>query len=489
MRPKALLSFVGKRDPCNKDGSAGPILWLLQNRRDITAVILLHTSTESERDSAKKTQSILLGQGLTPFVLDTGLTDPTDYTAILDSLRRLYPEIVQRFPDHEFYVAVSSGSPQMQSCWLLMTATGELPATLLQVRAPEFASEGNVLVEIIPDAPDFSPLGRRISLIKAPQVTDVDLTKAMSASGIAGSHPALLDQMRWAMRAAKTDYPLFIGGESGTGKESVARFIHQNSDRSASRFLAINCGALDRELAESRLFGHEKGAFTGADSSYKGFFREADGGTLFLDEVAELPLPVQVKLLRTLEVKEVRPIGGRNDIPVNVRILAASNRDVATMIRSGEFREDLYHRLVVMDLHLPALNDRRTDIPELCRHLLARVIAQELGRDFRIAPEAVTELMRWDWRGGNVRLLLNRLRRAALFADKGMIHAVHLGTGHRQLHRSCLSRQPARGFRVSMGISRSCVRTIIAKPSTRLAATRPRRQNCLASPRRPSANS
>ncbi len=211
-------------------------------------------------------------------------------------------------------------------------------------------------------------------------------------------------------RVARTSSTVLIHGESGTGKELIARAIHFASPRQRQRFLSINCGAMPENLLESELFGHEKGAFTGAIREKKGLFHEADGGTLFLDEIGEMTAPMQVKLLRALQNKTVRKVGGSQESPVDVRILAATNRDLEQLIREGSFREDLYYRIHVIPIHLPPLRERREDIPLLTDHFI-RQFSQESGLDARpMTAEAMRILEEYAW-PGNVRELENLVER------------------------------------------------------------------------------
>jgi len=189
--------------------------------------------------------------------------------------------------------------------------------------------------------------------------------------------PAMRTVLRAAEKAAASAIPVLVEGESGVGKELIARSIHGSSERRTKPFIAVNCGALPETLVESILFGHEKGAFTGATERHSGKFVEADGGTLFLDEIAELPAPAQVKLLRALQDGEVEPVGGRKSVKVDVRIVSATNRDLIADVKAGRFREDLFYRLHVFPISVPPLRTRRDDIPELARHFLTRIAAEE----------------------------------------------------------------------------------------------------------------
>jgi two-component system, NtrC family, response regulator AtoC len=242
--------------------------------------------------------------------------------------------------------------------------------------------------------------------------------------------PALSQGMRaldrLVAKVAPTDSTVLITGESGTGKGVIARAIHQQSQRANDPFIPVNCGAIPENLLESEFFGHTKGAFTGADRARKGLFLEADRGTIFLDEIGELPLDLQVKLLHVLEAKEIRPLGSEKVRKVNVRIVAATNRDLREMASAGRFREDLYFRISGFHVTVPPLRERREDIPALIRYLLARG-SERFGVGGRLAvePEAEEILMGYDW-PGNVRELENVLQRATILAEEGRITVADL---------------------------------------------------------------
>jgi DNA-binding NtrC family response regulator len=217
-------------------------------------------------------------------------------------------------------------------------------------------------------------------------------------------------------KVASTDATVLIEGESGTGKELVARRLHEVSPRAGKRMLSVNCGALPETLLESELFGYEKGAFTGASAAKEGIFKAADRGTLFLDEVGEMPPPLQVKLLRVLQDKEVLTVGGRQTIPVDVRIIAATNKDLKAEVAAGRFRDDLYYRINVFTLPMPPLRERREDIPLLLHHFIAKY-NREFGKDVQsVSPKLMQFFMDYDW-PGNIRELENYVARAILMAD------------------------------------------------------------------------
>jgi two-component system, NtrC family, response regulator AtoC len=237
------------------------------------------------------------------------------------------------------------------------------------------------------------------------------------APAIIGESRAINEVRSFIARVGQSDVPVALYGETGTGKEVVARHLHLQSRRARGPFVALNAACVQRELFESELFGHRKGAFTGATSDHVGMFGEANGGSLFIDEVGELPPETQGKLLRALETGTIRPVGAARELAVDVRIIAATNRDLWAEVRRGSFREDLYFRLQVLPLVLPPLRERREDIIPLAYHLLQRI-----GSELRIERQAETLLVGYDW-PGNVRELLNVLRRATLFADGPEIDA------------------------------------------------------------------
>src|SRR6266849_6504959 len=226
--------------------------------------------------------------------------------------------------------------------------------------------------------------------------------------------------LRTAQKAAASSIPVLIQGESGVGKELFARAIHGSSERKSKPFVAVNCGAIPDNLVESILFGHEKGAFTGATERHMGKFVEASGGTLFLDEISELPLTAQVKLLRALQEGAVEAVGGRKPVKVDVRIISATNRKLLDRVKNGQFREDLFYRLHVLPLTIPSLRMRREDIPHLLRHFLARFCAEENRPITAISGEAMTHLSQLEW-PGNIRQLENAVYRAVVMSDSDQL--------------------------------------------------------------------
>ncbi|MDH4234432.1 MAG: sigma-54 dependent transcriptional regulator [Gallionella sp.] len=235
--------------------------------------------------------------------------------------------------------------------------------------------------------------------------------------------PVMREVEHMAAKVARTNSTVLVTGESGTGKGVIAHLIHQQSLRADGPFIPVNCGAIPENLVESEFFGHTRSAFTGADKARKGLFLEADGGTIFLDEIGELPLSLQVKLLHVIEHKEVRPVGSEQTRPVDVRIIAATNRNLGEMVNQGTFREDLYFRLSVFHIHMPPLRERRQDIPALVQFLLQRGMRRHVGNSENkptLAPGVEELLVSYDW-PGNLREMDNVIERALILSEGGRI--------------------------------------------------------------------
>ena len=263
------------------------------------------------------------------------------------------------------------------------------------------------------------------SAIKLSDRGDSERGGKLEATRLIGRSPAMEQLREMIVRVARSQAPVHIYGESGTGKELAARLVHHSGARRDGPFVAVNCGAIPTELMESELFGHKRGSFTGAVADKKGLVQSAEGGTLFLDEVADLPLHMQVKLLRVVQEKTVRPVGESREEPVDVRILSATHKNLADLVGDGRFREDLFYRINVIELRVPSLRERTVDIPELADAILAR-----LGRRMGVAPpqlgeDALQQLSEYPF-PGNVRELENVLERALTLCTTGTITAEHI---------------------------------------------------------------
>jgi two-component system response regulator HydG len=277
--------------------------------------------------------------------------------------------------------------------------------------------------------------------------------------GMVGRSPEMEKLYRILSKVAFSTHPVLILGESGTGKELVARSIHFNGANAAKPFIPVDCGSLVPTLIESELFGHVKGAFTGADRAKDGLLASADGGTVFLDEIGELPLDVQAKLLRALQEKEVRPVGATRTRPISARVLAATNRDLSAMVEQGRFRKDLYFRLNVVNLRIPPLRNRRDDIAPLAMHFLARM-QQETGIERVFSDETLRMLTEYDW-PGNVRELENAIERACALSSGPVLHMGDLPTQlqdfRMQRHSSVLDEEEKAGAAAAEMASRGIV--------------------------------
>ena len=348
------------------------------------------------------------------------LNDPTDYAAILAHLRVITQDIVERHPGAEYFISVASGTPQMHACWVLLAASGEFAARILHVRPPRFVTAQ------APQVSEVDVTGSHFPLVRArPFPVDddgergLDVQQVFTELGLVGDHPKLINALNMAATLAPSTAPILILGATGTGKELVAQFVHRVSGRPADRFVALNCAAIPKDLAESVLFGHRKGSFTGATSDQVGKLEQADGGTLFLDELGELSMAAQAKLLRVLEDGLVEPIGGRKPRRVDVRVIAATNQNLSKAIQRNEFREDLYYRLNVGEIKLPPLRDRRSDIPKLALHILDPINAG-LKRPKRLSQAALIRLQAQPW-PGNVRDLRNVIERSARLTTRDVV--------------------------------------------------------------------
>lgn len=304
---------------------------------------------------------------------------------------------------------------------IVLTAQGGIDTVVeaMQNGAADFfvkpASPERVIVSIN-NALNLTTLKGEVSRLKRQR------DGAMGFKDLVGESSAMAHVVRLGERAAASNIPILITGESGVGKEMIARAIQGSSERAGKPFIIVNCGAVPENLVESILFGHEKGSFTGATAKHIGKFQEADGGTIFLDEVGELPLDMQVKLLRVLQEGEADPIGGKRPVKVNVRVISATNRDLAEEVKAGNFREDLYYRLNVFPVVAPPLRDRAEDIPALIDHFIGRYNAEE-RRDVRgVRHEVMEVLMRQPW-PGNVRQLENAIFRAVVLAESAYLSA------------------------------------------------------------------
>jgi two-component system, NtrC family, response regulator AtoC len=336
----------------------------------------------------------------------------TDHFDVILSDIRLGPEL------NGLDVLRAFKSLQPDSEVILITAFGSMETAIEAVKAGAFDYLSKPfkiedVVNRVRRALENRNLVRETRNLVPPAVVSAPL------SSLVGRSPAMVEVYKKIGMVADSRATVLITGESGTGKELVARAIHANGPRAQQRFLAVNCGAFTESLLESELFGHMRGSFTGASVNKCGIFEDANGGTVFLDEVSEMSPALQVKLLRTLEEQEVRPVGSNQPVRIDVRMIAASNRNLADLVAEGKFREDLFYRLRVIEIDLPPLREREEDIPLLVTHFLQKMGA-EAGRTLTISPEALSALISYAW-PGNVRELLNMLESIAALNRSGVI--------------------------------------------------------------------
>ncbi|MFW6214256.1 MAG: sigma-54 interaction domain-containing protein [Spirochaetota bacterium] len=439
-----LLTFVGNRDPFPPGADAaveeetGPILSLLRSRA-FSRVILFCTGSdyiERGRDVERAARELGLTAAFKFVTIE--LSSPIDHAEIYRELSGALESLHNSIAHQQSGVSVllDPGTPQMQTAWFLLVASGRLRATLLQGIPARFAGGAYKVrqvdggPELFPGIPRYTspPLGvsqpeaggRSSARAPSPPRADVPQWIRSWRTTIVGQSPALLNALEHARNYARYDMTVMIRGETGTGKELVARLIHEESGRSNAPFVAVNCAAISAGLTESELFGHEKGAFTGAERSRLGQFRAADGGTIFLDEVGDLPAYAQAKLLRVIENQTVTPVGSDTEVQVDVRILAATNRDLEQQIADGSFRRDLHERLAAVTVYIPALRERPDDIPMLLSHFIS-IWNERYGEAKGLSEEVVQYLSEYPW-PGNVRELKN-----AVDAMLAMGNSDHIG--------------------------------------------------------------
>jgi two-component system response regulator PilR (NtrC family) len=290
----------------------------------------------------------------------------------------------------------------------MITAHGDVEAAVAAMKAGAFDFVNKPVQ--VPALRSLVETALRLSVPRA--------KPAAAVPALIGSSPAMRELRATVAKVARSQAPVFIRGESGVGKERVARLIHGQGARAAGPFVPVNCGAIPEHLLESELFGHVKGSFTGATQDREGLFQAAAGGTLFLDEIGAVPAAMQVKLLRALQERAVRPVGARQEVPVDARVLSATHEDLAALLKTGRMRQDFYYRINVIELAVPALRERREDVPDLTVDLLARMAG---GSGLELTIDALEALQEYDF-PGNVRELENILERAAALCDGQVIN-------------------------------------------------------------------
>jgi DNA-binding NtrC family response regulator len=434
-----LISWIGKTDHDASEGrlgqDVGPIAAALMGETRFDRVYLL-TNYEFERS---RRFCVWLEEkcGYKDNAVDLygiDLPSPIDYAAIYDEVSKNLKAANLPREGIELTFHLSPGTPAMAAIWIILAKT-RFPARLIQTSRERGQESVDFLFDL---ASDFLPEFLRRSGDRIERLAEGPRTASAHFSKILHRSAAMSQQVSLAQRIAVHDVPVLILGETGTGKELFAEAIHTASERADKPFIAVNCGAIAPELASSELFGHKRGAFTGAIAERKGHFQEASGGVLFLDEVGDLPLETQVRLLRALQAKEVTPLGSSKPVKVDVRVVAATHRDLASDVVSGRFREDLFHRLAVGILRLPPLRERDGDI-----NLLLDVFLDQINADARGKPEAQEKkfsdsarnlLTAYTW-PGNVRELYHTLLRASIWSLGAEIQAEDVNSALLQIQR------------------------------------------------------
>lgn len=431
-----LFTFAGNRDPYNPEMvkgvfTDGPVLTLLTERSFHAIHIFTNPGSLPNAQRLQKEISRRKGDVRTR-IHNIDIPDPTDYEALFLNMSARCREILEEYGDRQpaCFIATASGTPQMQTVWFLMAQSGIVPATLLKITPPRFlrpqqkaVSEIRLSLATFPQITPPSPVTLDIAatcLRKEKLEAERDaLIREFSGLQMIGRSPALTRVMDTVKAVALYDSAVLIQGETGTGKELVARAIHFNSPRKEEPLIVVNCAAIPETLVESELFGHQKGAFTGATQQKKGKFELADGGTIFLDEIGDMPLPAQAKILRVLQDKAITRVGGEKTIRADVRIIAATNRNLTLCITDGKFREDLYYRLKVIDIPMPALRERTEDITLLTEYFLDRHNAR-YRQQKQFSREAMKLILSYAW-PGNIRELENAIERAFVLSKGSVI--------------------------------------------------------------------
>jgi DNA-binding NtrC family response regulator len=349
-----------------------------------------------EAESVAKARSILKHRKIDVLLLDLKLPDGAGLT-LLEQVKLLHPD----------------------TAVIVMTAfvTVSSAVEAMRIGARDYLTKPFALEEL---TTVLDRAGQRAHFDRESRLLRERLRSQSDSEGLIGRSPEMEKLYRILSKVAFSTHPVLILGESGTGKEMVARSIHFNGPNAEKPFVPVDCGSLVPTLIESELFGHVKGAFTGADKAKDGLLATADGGTVFLDEIGELPLDLQAKLLRALQEKEVRPVGATQAKPISARVLAATNRELAAMVEQGKFRKDLFYRLNVVNLKIPPLRERRSDIALLAMHFLARM-ERETGVERTLSDDSLRLMAEYDW-PGNVRELENAIERACALSSGPVLH-------------------------------------------------------------------
>jgi len=448
-----LVSWIGNADHvASEDASAsglGPIATALLGAEKFDRVCLL-TNYGHDRSAAYCTwlEQRCAYSSSAVDLQEIDLLSPIDYASIYAEVSKHLKGLGLPKEGIELTFLLSPGTPAMAAIWIMLAKT-RFPAKLIQTSKEHGLESVDFSFDL---ASDFLPEFLQRSAERIDRLSQGPVESFPEFGKILHRSAAVSQQIRLARRIAAHDVPVLILGETGTGKELFAEAIFTASERASKPFIAVNCGAISPELANSELFGHVPGAFTGAIKNRKGHFQEAHGGTLFLDEVGDLPLETQVRLLRVLQAKEVTPLGDSKPVKVDVRIIAATHRDLAADVASGRFREDLFHRLAVGILRLPPLRERDDDVELLANAFLAQINADAHGKpeaqEKKLSQNAKKLLLHHPW-PGNIRELYHTLLRASIWSTGQLIEPEDLQAALLQIQpadKHSFDRPMAQGF-------------------------------------------
>jgi DNA-binding NtrC family response regulator len=434
---QVLLSFIGNNDCYLSEGKEGAILSILKEIPFDALYILFNKESYLEHAYEIRDYCRRRYPRLEVYFEPAVSVDPIDYNLVYPAMYNAVTNIKKKEAQNQplYIVSVTSGTPTMHSCWVLLKQGGVLDAELIQSSRERGISAISFSLNDFPDIKHnfreddiFHSMPAPPKARQAKDMPDMDYLVVEATrlnrenaklkqmveyeyEDFIGNCDSMLSVKDRISTVAKYDLPVYISGESGTGKEVVARSIHRQSIRKLKPFVPVNCGSISENLFESEFFGHKKGSFTGAIADHPGYFCDADGGTLFLDEVADLPLNMQVKLLRVLENGEITPVGGKPR-KVNVRILTASNKNLQEKVFEGKFREDLFYRIVNYEIALPPLRTRGTDILLLANHFI-NLFNRQHQTHKTLAPQTEKTLLSQKWQG-NVRELRNVIQIACI---------------------------------------------------------------------------
>jgi len=408
---KILLTFIGNND-CYPNEKPGAILSVLRQRA-FDKVYLFYN-----RERYLKPASEIQRHCKTHFpklkvdFQEARAENPTDYNTVYPAMYKAVRDILKKNTRAEYSILLTSGSPTMHACWIFLREGGVIDANLIQVSRESEISEVTFELDDFPRIQQVSEINAEMTRL-ARENKGLKSRLELAHDDIIGESDGILKVKEQIRLFADSDIPIFIRGESGTGKELVAEAIHYNSPRKEKPLITVNCGAISQELFESEFFGYKKGAFTGAVSDKDGKFRLADAGTIFLDEIADLPLTMQVKLLRVLEYGKFMPVGGVKEETADVRIISATNKELRKKVGSGDFREDLFYRLVHTEIILPPLRDRGNDRIMIAQHIIGQL--NDIYRKGKTPDKSAIDLILKHHWSGNVRQLKSTLEAAYIY--------------------------------------------------------------------------